>query len=620
MSKSRFGMLVVGAVALGVSCMALMAEDKKVIVVSATRVETDLDAVASSISVLSDADIEVSGVKTLPEALKMLPGVHVASSGGLGKTARVYLRGSKSEDVLILIDGVDLNDPVSVGRGTDLSFVELSNIERIEVLRGAQSALYGSDAIGGVINIITKKGAGAPVAAIKAEAGSFGTYRESASLHGSKGNLGYSFALSRIDTDGISVANKDNGNPEKDGYWNTTLSGRLDWEESGSYAARLIVRHIDSESDLDAAVFGVADALNSYQSTEQLFLRSEAELWLMDSMWYQKVGASYSAYDRHYLESGDKSAFNSDLLKLDWQHNLFLGDSHVLTAGVEYDKESGESESGGAYASKFERQTAEITGVYLQDRYSWNDRFIVAASVREDHHDTFGSKSTYRIAPLVDIKESGTKLKATYGTGFKAPSLFQLYSSYGSEDLRPVLNESFDVGVSQELFSKALVLDVAYFGNDYKDMISYDYATSKYGNVSKANTKGVEVMAHLQASDSVTFGLSYTYTKTEDKDTGEALLRIPEDRASFSATYRAGKLTGNISLLYVGDRSDYDFIISDNATLASYFLVDVAGSYDCTESIQIFAHIDNLLDEDYEEVLGYGTPGIGAYAGVKIEM
>lgn len=590
------------------------------IVVTATRVDTDIGKTASSMSVITSDQIDAAQRRSLTDILRDVPGVHISRNGGMGKATSIYLRGSKSEHILVMIDGVEVNDPMGIGRGADISDVLLDNVERVEVLRGPQSALYGSDAIGGVINIITKKGSGPMSASITAEAGSFGTYHETADIQGSSGDVSYSFSLSRIDSDGISIADVENGSAEKDGYLNNTLAGRFDWDASAMLSLRLFLRYIDTESDLDEAHGGLVDELNYVQETEQMFVRAEGDLQLMDSMWQQKFGASYSTHDRAFVKPDSRSDYDSDWKKIDWQNNLFLSDMHIVTAGAEYEEEQGSSIDTGTTVKKFEEQSSDLTGVFLQDIMSWDSGWTASASARLDDHDMFGSEFTYRLAPVYNIENTGTRLKATYGTGFKAPSLYQLYSTYGSPDLQPVKSKSFDIGVSQNLLSDVLVVDVTYFDSKYEDMISYDYATSKYGNISKATSKGVEVTAGAKVSDSLTLNASYTYTKTEDGDTGKTLKRVPQDRASIGAGYKAGKIKTNLSVVYVGKRNDMDFGAGEYITLSDYFMVDIAGAYDISEMVQVFARVENLLDEDYEEVYGYNTCGIGAYAGMKIRL
>lgn len=587
------------------------------VVVSATRVSTDIDTVASSISVITDNDIAHRQTRTLSEVLSGVPGVHVSRNGALGKGVNVFMRGAKSDHILVLIDGVEINDPMGPGRGASIADIGVDNIEKIEVLRGPQSALYGSDALGGVVNIITRKGKGARGITLSAEAGSFETYRESAELQGVLDDIDYSFSLSRVDSAGISMASEKNGNTEKDGYWNNTFSAKLGWNPAEDFGLSLVLRYIDSESDLDS---GVEDTLDYVAATEQMFVRSEADIWLLDSLWQQKIGVSYSTIERLYDQPADRSSFDSELLKSDWQNNVFLTDSHIVTLGAEYEKEQGQSSTVGTYSSEFARKSAEMAGVYLQDGMTLKEVLSVSASARLDHHDSFGDEFTYRLAPVYEVSKTGTRFKGTYGTGFKAPSLYQLYSPYGSEDLKPVRNESFDVGVSQDLFSDKLVFDVVYFENQFEDMISYDYATSLYGNISEAESKGFEVIASLKADEDITLNVSYTFTDAKDKDTGEALKRVPEDRVALNASYTPGKVSANIGVVYVGARRDMDFSADQSITLTSYVMVDLAASYDFTDAVQVFGRVENLLDEDYEEVYGYGTPGLGVYGGVKIKL
>jgi vitamin B12 transporter len=603
------------------------------IVVTATRLKTSEREVGSSVTVITADQIRQQQKITVLDVLKDVPALDVVQSGGPGTQASVFIRGAKSEHTLVLMDGVEMNDPSSAGRSFDFADLMVGNIERIEIVRGPQSTLYGSDAMGGVINIITKKGTGKPSGFVSAEGGSFKTFTERAGISGGTGLINYSFGISRLDTDGISAADEKDGNREKDGYENTTFSTRLGITPAKNFDADLILRYINTEADIDNSGGAGGDDPNNTADTKQLFLRTQARLSLFDDLWEQKLGFSLSDHSRDYRNDIDadhpsdldRSSYDGQILKFDWQHNLYLHESNTLTLGIETEKEKAKSsyysESAyGPYTSTFAEENARTSGYYLQDQIkTWNDWFTTLG-IRLDDHSDFGTKTTYRLASSYLIRQTSTRLKGSYGTGFKAPSLYQLFSLYGDQDLEPEKGTGWDAGVEQIFYHELITLGITYFKNDFDDLIDFDSGTSKYVNVAKAETKGVETYLSARPSDDLTLRVSYTYTDTKDKDTGEKLLRRPKNKASFDANYRfLGKGNTNLEVLYVGKRDDYDYSSwpAARVTLGGYTLVNLAASYDVTRNIQVTGRVNNLFDKYYQEVFGYGTPGISGYAGIK---
>ena len=603
------------------------------IVVTATRIETPSREVGSSVTVITNQQIEERQNTTVLEVLRTVPALDVVRSGGPGGQTSVFIRGAKSEHTLVLIDGIEMNDPITPGRSYDFANLTTDNIERIEIIRGPQSTLYGSDAIGGVINIITKRGKGRPSGFVSAEGGSFNTFREKAGVSGGNKWANYSLGISRWDTDGISAADEKDGNHEKDGYENTSISTKLGITPAENFDADFVLRYINARAHIDNS-WGVLDDPNNTADMEQLFFRTQARLSLFNDLWEQRLGCSLTDLDRDYRNDTDakhpndldRSSYDGKILKFDWQHNLYLHETNTLTLGVETEKEKGQSDyysesALGTDTSTFEKENARTTGYYLQDQVKLWDSWFTTLGVRLDDHSRFGSETTYRIASAYLIRQTGTKLKGTYGTGFKAPSLYQLYSQYGDQNLDPEESTGWDIGVEQSLFDKKLILGATYFSNEFDELIEFESGTSRYINVAEAEARGVEVFASVRPIDDLTFLASYTYTDTEDKATGKDLLRRAKNKFGFDVNYRfIGKGNVNLGLVYVGKRDDNDYSTYTRVELDDYVLVNLAASYDITRNIQIFGRAENLLDEDYEEVKGYGTPEVSAYAGVKLSF
>ncbi len=618
---------------------ALESQDLDKIVVSANRSETALHEVGSSITVITREEIEQRQKRFVLDLLRTVPSVDVVRSGGPGGLTYVGIRGDKPEHTLVLLDGVRMNDPASTGVSFDFSTLTTDNIERIEILRGPQSTLYGSDAIGGVINIITRRGKGKPAGFVSAEGGSFGTALEKAALSGGVGILNYSLGLSRQDTSGISSAAERFGNHETDGYHATSVATRLGISPVRNFDFDCIVRYLNSKADLDNGGGAGMDDPNYIVRSEEAIVRGQGRLSLFQDFWEQTLGISFSNLDRSYRNDKDalhpfdleRGTYHGESLAVDWQNTLHLHKTNTLILGLETREEKAHSDYYsesfyGPYSSAFPGESDRITGYYLQDRISLWDSWFTTLGVRLDDHSRFGTETTYRFTSSYSVKQTGTRIKGSYGTGFKAPSLYQLYAPiFGNQALQPEKSTGWDIGVEQSLLRGRVTLGASWFSNDFDDLIEFDSSASLYRNTAKAESYGVELMATVTPTDDLTLQAGYTWTKTKDKATGLELLRRPEDKFSFDANYRFNK-KGNVNLevAYVGKRHDNYFDPLTYATtrvkLGGYMLVNLAASYDVTRWLQLFVRIDNLFDREYEEAYGYGTPGISSYGGVKVSF
>lgn len=605
------------------------------VVVTATRLETPAKEIASSITVISKEDLERMKKTTVLEALQEVLGVTTLQYGPAGGAASVFLRGANSEHTLVMMDGVELNDPISPSRSYDLAHLLVENIERIEILRGPQSTLYGSDAIGGIINIITRKGEGKPRFHFSTYGGSYGTFAGSAGISGSVDKIHYSLGASRFQTDGFSAASTSyEGNEEKDGYRNLTLWGRFAYHPLDNLGFDFSVRTINTETDIDYSGGANGDDPNNIQDYDALFLKGQVRALLLKNRWEQKLSLSLVDHDRKYENSADdffpyseNSAYKSKLWKLDWQHNLFLHKTNTLTMGVEYQQEQGESEYNGLFSSIFPLQKAHTTGFYLQDQIRVASQFFATLGVRLDKHSQFGMSTTSRLALTYFVEKTGTKLKTTYGTGFKAPSLYQLYAPgtfwgpIGNDDLEPEKSTGWDIGVEQQILGGKVLLGATYFYNDYKDLINFDFLQG-YKNIGKAESKGAELLIRASPFDNILFNATYTRTEAKDKDTDTYLLRRPKDKFSATLNYsflKEGNI--NLSFIYIGETDDeyFDFFTwtSIRVTLPGYALLNAAVSFNITSNFQIFCRLDNIFNKAYEMIKGYGTPGFSAYGGVN---
>ncbi len=612
------------------------------VVVTATRLETPILEIASSITVITRQDLEKSKKATLIEALQDVVGLSIIQSGPWGSSASVQLRGANSEHTLVMIDGVEVNDPITPSRTYDLSHLRVESVERIEILRGPQSPLYGSDAMAGVINIITRKGEGKPQFHLSSLGGSYGTLSGTAGLTGTAKDLDYSLWASSLTSQGFSAAHSLlEGNTEADGYKNLSLSARAGYKASDAVDIDFLARFTTTRSDIDnfGAAFG--DDPNNVQKYDSLFLKGCVRGLFLKNRWEQKLTISHvdsnretdNPTDEHHPNDSDSSRYKSRLFKLDWQNNLFLHQANTLTFGAEHQEEWGESayysESvWGPSQSLFPQKKAYNNGLYIQDQLRLAGLFFMTAGIRLDSHSQSGFSTTYRIAPAFFIPETSTKLKVTYGTGFKSPSLYQLYAPgtvwgpIGNENLRPEETSAWDAGIEQTLWDGRIFFAGIYFSSLFENLIEYDYSLG-YINIARASSRGLEFQMEFSPSANLLFSASYTYTVAKDKNTGEALLRRPKDKFTAGVNfcfYNKGHLF--LSLTHLGPRDDKEWVdwISTRVRMAPFTLLNATVSYDIHPSIQLYLRLDNIMDTDYELIKGYGTPGFSVYGGFEIQF
>ncbi len=612
------------------------------VVVTATRIKTPTKEIASSVTIITAQELEQSKAATLIEALQEVLGLSILQSGPLGGSASVMLRGANSEHTLVMIDGVEVNDPITPARTYDLSHLGVDSIERVEILRGPQSTLYGSDAMAGVVNIITKKGRGKPAFHLSSLGGSYGTFSGTAGLTGSMKKLHYALWTSSLTSRGFSAASdKLEGNTEADGYKNLSLSVRAGYQPSDNVDLDLLAKYIDTRADIDNFGSAFGDDPNNVQMYDSLLLKGHVRGLFSRNRWEQKLTLSHvvsnreteNPEDEQHPYDSDRSRYKSRLFKLDWQNNLFLHETNTLTFGAEYQEEQGESDYRaesiwGPSISTFPLKKARNTGVYIQDQVRLAGTFFLTAGIRVDSHSQSGRSTTYRIAPAVFFPKTSTKLKATYGTGYKSPSLYQLYAPgnnwgpIGNEGLKPEETTSWDAGFEQVLWDGKIRLGGTYFSGRYENLIDYDY-TEGYINIAQASSKGIEFSFEFFPSDDISFSASYSHIKAKDQNTGEALLRRPENKftAKLNLLFATkGRIV--LSMTHLGTREDQEWIdwIATRVQMAPFTLVNAVGSYDILPNIQLFLRLDNILDQQYELIKGYGTPGRSVYGGFKIQL
>jgi len=601
------------------------------IVVTANRFVSPIRTIGSAITVITAEQIAQSQAAMASDLLRTVPGISIVRTGGDGQQTSLFMRGANSEHVLVLIDGVELNDPSSPSRAANLANLPADNIERIEILRGPQSVLYGSDAVGGVVQIFTKRGFGKMSVALNSELGSRGTFRENLTVRAGQENVDYSVSLSRHDTDGLSAAAENRGNTEADGYDNTTISANLGIKATNSIELRLAGQLTEADAKLDQAG-GIFDDPNYTLTSKERQFGANLIHRPERSVWSQRVGFSLVKFERLAQDFTDPAhPFDSSLtnydgrcLKLDWQHILKFESVGHFTFGLESEREEMNQalfyqSVYGPYADTLEGLSERSTGLYGLAELSLTPGWHATLGMRSDRHDRFGSKPTYRVTTAYLLDPARLKLRAAYGTSFKAPSLVQLHDdATGNPDLKPETSEGWEIGVEGRLVDDRLFLGVTYFHTGFTDLILWDGVMS---NVASASIRGGEVFASFE-TPWLAIRIDYTNTLTgNDASPGEALLRRPRHKLNLSAT---GDLTDHLALslavTHKGRRADLDFSTwpAERVVLMDYTTVDLGATYQFSPSVRFRARVENLLDAEYEEVLYFGSAPRGAFVGISL--
>ncbi|MBM4125210.1 MAG: TonB-dependent receptor [Nitrospira sp.] len=603
------------------------------VVTSATKTELPLSHVTSAVEVITGKEMEQKKLKTVMDALRLAQGVAAFSNGGPGTQAQVRIRGGTANQTMVVIDGTIVNSPTDGA----FNFANLTaeNIERVEILRGAQSMLWGSDAMGGVINIITKKGTGAPTASSFLEYGSFATIREGAQASGAKGLVDYAVSFSRWDTSNFSAANYRRGATERDGYHNWQASSKLGVALPKDGRLEFTLRWWNANVGIDGNTTTTPrETLGAINKTNSVIL-SGSYYQPITSWWSQKLtlaqgndlARSWGGTVTKNLNTGVTTTSAQSLSdiqylnkRIEWQHNFQVADPLLVTAGYQFREDQGYNASN--FTGGAPTRLLSTNAGFAEAQLNLKDRYLMTAGVRHDSYNVFGEKTTYRVTGGYLLPETGTKLRGSYSTGFRAPTLNQLFytsSSFnGNPNLKPEKNQSMDIGLDQRLFKDKLMLSGGYFWTHYADLITT--ATTTFEQVSQAKSQGVEAGFKLELLKGLDAKGQYTYTLTRDFSTARRLSRWPIHQGTVGLSYQPVQPVHiNLDYRYVGSR--FNNTAPTTTVLqkqGSFGVVNVAATYDVTKSWQIYARVDNLFDQQYEEILFYGTPIRSIYGGIKL--
>ena len=573
------------------------------VIVEGSRLSQTETEIGSSVTIITADDIEELGFDFALDAVAAAPGVTVNSNGAFGGVASVRIRGAATDQTLVIIDGVAANDPSSPS-GFNFASLDAENIERIEVLKGPQSTLWGSDAIGGVVSIITKRPEEGFGGSAFGEYGSYNTFRGGASVEGTNDNGDFRLAAVGISSDGISKADEDNGNTEDDPYESVTVSakGGLNFGADARLATSILWS--DTESEFDSFVFGaqgnVADG-EALSESEELSANVSLSGSVFDGSLENLLLIGYSDIEREssgadtfpFQAEGDRTLFR-------YQGTLNINEGNTLAFGVEREE------------TGIDGDDTSIDSLFGLYEFKPAIKLTLTGGLRVDDHETFGTETTGRVAAAFNSTDALT-FRASWGQGFKAPTLDELSGggfAAPNPDLQPETSQAFDAGIDWRSRDGRFAAGLTIYDQDIEDLIQF--AFSGYFNEANVEAQGVELTGFVQVVDWLSVDANYGFIDATDTN-GNQLQRIPEHSGDVNLRIDPeGPFSGSVLVRYNGEETD------GAETVDSWTRVDVNGSYDLNDRVELFGRIENLFDEDYQQTLGYGTPDLSGYLGVRL--
>lgn len=611
--------------------------------------------VSSSFTIVTAKEIEKFQYQDITDALRSVPGLHVVPSGARGTVTTVFTRGANSNQTLVLLNGMPLNDPSFPNGAANLAGIPLDNVERIEVVRGPQSALYGSQAIGGVINIITKTGKGEPSVTARVEGGTLGTLNTYASTGGSFGSTDYFFSVSREDTAGNDITParlRDARGEEEDGTETISTSGRIGTQFNENVSGSLFVQYTKAEADTDAdgSTAGFVSVYQNFDSifeSTRLFVGGDLSGKFLDNKWRPKLSLSYTDQQSDSSDNPDaggsvyldRTANEGRTLKASFDNAFDLSNQHLLTFGASYTRDefesSGYRDLGGFVITQQSDADTDAFAVYVGDHMTFGDRFFATASARYDMPEDMEDRFTFTLAPGYYHPETDTRFTVSYGTGFKTPSLYQRYGFdvntfggfpsgvyRGNPNLDPEKSKGWEAGIEQGFLGGRALAGATWFDTEIEDAISIVFVgvNSTAVNIDKLDTKGLEAFVEVNPMDELTARIDYTLTILKSDQFASSMVRRPRHQLGFTASWEVipgTVLSTNAEWVDVYrdvPRDGFGFYVDPGP----YTVVNLAGSHRLTDNVKLTARVNNLLDTEYEPANGFMAPGIEALAGVEV--
>jgi vitamin B12 transporter len=567
-----------------------------------------------AITLIEKGDVERLQPSNIADLLARTPGVTVSNTGPIGGFSAVRIRGAEGEQTLALIDGVRLNDPSSPGGGFDFGNLLVGNIDRIEVLRGPNSVPWGSQAIGGVVNIVTRRPTDEFSGAARAEYGSNDRTNLVGNVSSRVGPVGFSLGGGYFRDDGISAAA--NGT-EADGYRQYAANGRAEVALGENASIDLRGYYTDARAEADgfpAPAFILADTLE-YSTTQQLTGYAGFNLALGDL----KNRLAFTVSDINRDNFASPAAVAPDFLargrseRFEYQGDWRASDGIRAVFGAEHERSR--------FSDGFLTEKTRYTGAYAQAIVTPVDQITLTAGARIDDYKTYGSKATFS-ANAVWRASDGTIIRAAYGEGFKAPTLFQLFSFFGDPDLQPEEANSYELGFEQRVLDGQLRFGATAYQRRVRNMIDFDLSTFTYNNIRRAKAKGVEAFIEMKPSERLTIAANYSYTDSKTKlDTAAAFtrrIRVPVHSLNLAADWTpVDRLKLGADIRLASDSLDG---LGGATRLDGYVLLGVRAAFEISDAIELYGRVENAGDADYQTVVGYNAYGRNAHIGVRAKF
>ncbi|QKF73148.1 TonB-dependent receptor [Aliarcobacter faecis] len=579
----------------------------EIVITSATKSQQKLKDITSSVDVITSEDIESRKFKTVAEALQTLAGVQVSPSGGIGQQTSVFLRGMDSNKTLVLIDGIRYNDPS--GNGANFEHLMINDIERIEVIKGAQSSIWGADASAGVINIITKSAQKGTSGSASFEYGRYDSKIAKANISHKTDDFDAKLGVVRVDTSGFSAMSPKSSKAkdyEKDGYENTTINTKLGYNFDENNRISTSYEFIDSKVDIDGYdTFYNPDPNNTDTAKTKTHL-ANVTYENRNDIALSKVYTNYTDIKREYTDGTSK--YKGSINEYGVNTNIdYLNSTSNLVLGADYKKFENKANIDKEYNNK---------AIFISNTNKFfDDKTIITEALRYDKYSDFDNKTTGKIG-LKQYIVDDLNISTNYGTGYNIPSTFQLYdASSGNINLKPEKTKTYDVGVEYKGFS------VTYFNTKIEDLINWiwtgpgSYDGMNQNVEGKSRFKGVEVAYKNSIIDDIFLNLNYTRLSAKNKDEQE-FGRRPNDKVGFGVDYYGLKdFHFNINGEYIGER--YDFNNKQGAKTGNYTIWNTLVDYDINKNFSTYVKLDNILNKDYQIVDGYATSQRAAFVGLK---
>ncbi|HAP98542.1 MAG TPA: TonB-dependent receptor [Rhodospirillum rubrum] len=644
-----FGVAVPAVMAgvVGASGAATWADEPETtegLIVSASRTPVAAKDLGRSVSVLTGEDLRERGVRYVSDALRQLPGVAVSRAGGPGGVTQVRLRGAEANHVLVLIDGVAVSSPAS--GEYDFAGLVASDIERIEVLRGPQSALWGSNATAGVISIVTRRGTrNQSGGEVSLDGGSDGTFGGSVAMGAGTEDLDAALSLAGLRAGGLDVSADPGGDIDRDR--NITLNGKINYDASDWLRFGATARMADRRSDYDGFAFGAPKrsdlVYDGDYATDQrdVAVSGHVDVDSLGGRLSHQARFDYTRVDIQTLLDGLSTAKSlGQRFKGTYQTTLALdaptltSANHRLTAAVDWQRETFRNTDADLVSdpSQVEGQQRDLYGLVAEYRGTLFQDLDLQAALRHDINDSFADSTTFSTSASYEVRPTQSRLHASVGTGVTNPTFYEQFGFIpsqfiGNANLDPEKNFGWDAGIEQRILGDQLTLDATYFHETLTDEIVTVYKAPSYlGTAVNENgdsrRQGIELTLTARPTEALTLTGNYTWTDAYDPD-DKIEVRRPRHRATLAADYRFldNRAGVNAEVVYAAGNYDFDYraasMGSARLRLDDYALLNLGGRYKVTEAVEVYGRIENALDTQYADLDGYATQGVTGYFGLR---